>query len=423
MFADMLDNFMDLFDLDDLPKEPDDGLMSQAGGQEQNSDPVLVDLDGDGIPDMVVQQQGLDLDGDGILETQLVNQAFDLDGDGIIDAQRVSVGVDGDLDGVADLNVDTVAVDLDGDGLADYQQMGMDLDGDGVFERLDQFVDLDGDGVFDMAHTAMDTDGDGRFDAFQMTKDLDGDGVFHGVELAPDDREPQADDQNRPDDQDGQIFDDEAEPFYEPEPQAEVEPQPDPGYGAVPNFEPFDPDEADPDKVIGDPESAMENWHWQETGSSCAVASQEFVLEELTGQEFEESDLRDLAEANGWYMPQAGTPMDDVGNILEHMGLDVERSQGNSIDDIAQCLQDGGQVIVAVDSSELWEGVNDDNFGPGMQADHAVQVIGIDYTDPDEPMVILNDPGASNGGGAQVPLDEFMDAWEDSGCYMVEAYA
>ena len=30
MFADMLDNFMDLFDLDDLPKEPDDGLMSQA---------------------------------------------------------------------------------------------------------------------------------------------------------------------------------------------------------------------------------------------------------------------------------------------------------------------------------------------------------------------------------------------------------
>ena len=115
--------------------------------------------------------------------------------------------------------------------------------------------------------------------------------------------------------------------------------------------------------------------------------------------------------------------MDDVGNILEHMGRDVERSQGNSIDDIAQCLQDGGQVIVAVDSSELWEGVNDDNFGPGMQADHAVQVIGIDYTDPDEPMVILNDPGASNGGGAQVPLDEFMDAWEDSGCYMVEAYA
>ena len=69
MFADMLDNFMDLFDLDDLPKEPDDGLMSQAGGQEQNSDPVLVNLDGDGIPYMVVQRQGLDFDCDDIPET------------------------------------------------------------------------------------------------------------------------------------------------------------------------------------------------------------------------------------------------------------------------------------------------------------------------------------------------------------------
>lgn len=423
MLADMLDDFMDLFDLDDLPDDPGDTLMSRAGEQDPGGEPMLVDLDGDGIPDMVVQQQGLDLDGDGILETQLIQQGVDLDGDGMIDVQRVSVGTDVDLDGVADLNVDAIAVDLDGDGVADYQQVGMDLDGDGVFDRLDQFVDLDGDGVFDMAHVAVDTDGDGRFDLFRMEEDFDGDGVFHAVEFVPDGDAPGADDQTDPDQGDDPDFDDDADPFHQAEPQADVEPQPDPGYGAAPNFETFDPDQADPDKVIGDPESAMENWHWQETDSSCAVASQEFVLEELTGQDFEEADLRDLAEANGWYMPQAGTPMDDVGNILEHMGLDVERSQGNSIDDIAQCLQDGGQVIVAVDSSELWEGVNDDNFGPGMQADHAVQVIGIDYTDPDEPMVILNDPGASNGGGAQVPLDEFVDAWEDSGCYMVEAYA
>lgn len=58
-----------------------------------------------------------------------------------------------------------------------------------------------------------------------------------------------------------------------------------------------------------------------------------------------------------------------------------------------------------------------------MDADHAVQVTGIDMSNPDQPMVILNDPGAANGGGAMVPVDAFVDAWEDSGCFMVEAYA
>ena len=37
--------------------------------------------------------------------------------------------------------------------------------------------------------------------------------------------------------------------------------------------------------------------------------------------------------------------------------------------------------------------------------------------------IILNDPGTSNGGGAMVPLEAFVDAWEDSGCFMVAAYA
>lgn len=390
----MLDDFMDLFDLNDTPDDP---MLAQRA--EQEDEPNLVDLDGDGIPDMVEQERLLDLDGDGFLETHMVHQGFDLDGDGIIDAEQIRLNADLDLDGTADLSMDSAALDVDGDGIADIQQVGMDLDGDGIFERLDRYMDLNGDGVFDFAQVGLDTDGDGRPDLFHMEEDFDGDGVFQAVEFVPEQ------------DLDGA------------EPQERVEPQPDPGYGAVPNFEPFDPDQADPDKVIGDPEEAMESWHWQETDSSCAVASQEFVLEQLTGQDFEEAELRELAEENGWYMPEAGTPVDDVGNILEHMGLTVERSQDNSIDDIAQCLQDGGQVIVAVDSSELWEGVNDDDFGPGMQADHAVQVIGIDYTDPAEPMVILNDPGASNGGGAQVPLDEFVDAWEDSGCFMVEAYA
>ena len=37
-----------------------------------------------------------------------------------------------------------------------------------------------------------------------------------------------------------------------------------------------------------------------------------------------------------------------------------------------------------------------------------------DRSDPEHPMVILNDSGHVNGQGAMVPLDEFVDAWDDS---------
>jgi hypothetical protein len=91
-------------------------------------------------------------------------------------------------------------------------------------------------------------------------------------------------------------------------------------------------------------------------------------------------------------------------------------------------LRKGEWVIVAVDAEELWEpGVHperddrsgDPLFAPGQDANHAVQVIGIDRSDPGRPMVVLNDPGHPDGRGMLVPLDEFAGAWQDSGCFAV----
>ncbi len=327
---------------------------------------VAVDLDDDGAADGMIFQHLQDTDGDGIADTEVIEQYFDTDGDGIADTEVVEQYFDTDGDG----RFDTVQ--------ADWQR---DTDGDGIADVHSMLVgqDTDGDGIVDMLMTAEGFDNDGIFDSVQEYSDLDASEILN----------------------DDTVFAD----------------------GCAPAYETFDPDTANMDQVIGDPLDSMESWHYQETGSSCAVASQEFVLEQLTGMDFQESDLRDLAEEQGWYSPQGGTPMDDVGNILEHMGCTVERSGGNTIEDLQRCLENGGEVIVAVDSSEIWLGQDNDFFGPGMDADHAVQVIGIDYSSPDSPMVILNDPGAVNGGGAVLPMDVFVGAWEDSGCFMVEAYA
>ena len=321
-------------------------------------------------------------------------------GEGALPSQLGAEGVQVDLDGdgIPDAMVYQQLQDVDGDGIPDLMitEQHLDTTGDGLFDtvRTDMTLDVDHDGFAD-AHSVVigrDTDGDGVVDWMQTAEDFDNDGIFENIQEFSG--------------LDGMhLWDDD-------------------GYmdGCAPAYETFDPEHTDMDHIIGDPEDAMDSWHWQETGSSCAVASQEFVLEQLTGREFDESDLRDLAEEQGWYSPEGGTAMDDVGNILEHMGLTVDRSYDNSIRDLEECLQNGGEVIVAVDSSEIWEGRDDDFFGPGIDADHALQVIGLDYSDPGHPMVILNDPGTANGGGAMISLDVFMGAWEDSGCFMVEAY-
>lgn len=62
----------------------------------------------------------------------------------------------------------------------------------------------------------------------------------------------------------------------------------------------------------------------------------------------------------------------------------------------------GHKVIVGVDSGELWDNKllgwwND--FFHGDTPDHALVVAGIDMADPNNPMVILTDPGT----GPRIP--------------------
>jgi len=172
----------------------------------------------------------------------------------------------------------------------------------------------------------------------------------------------------------------------------------------------------------------MEHWHWQCADDSCAIVAQEFILDSLTGHNFSEQELLQEASQNGWYTPGGGTPLYQVGNLLEAHGFQVEHHSGATIEDIAQKLANGEKIIVGVDADEIWEqGRNywkDELIGdlsgiPGQDANHAVQVIGIDRSDSQNPMVILNDPGTPNGMGLRVPVDEFVDAWADSEHFMV----
>ncbi|MBQ4075187.1 MAG: hypothetical protein IJD39_08295 [Clostridia bacterium] len=415
-------------------------------------EPVEFDFDGDGIVDATAMP--LDLDGDGYEDGTAV--ALDSDGDGVTDL--VNVDLDGDgytdvtaLDQEGDGIIDMVVADLDGDGIEDVAAMDtdhngvmdnfaaeVDVDGDGIVDQLVRANDYDQDGVVDSAHVYGDTDGDGQFDtASQIVTedgvttattryDFDGDQQIDFMEeevIADADGDGNADFYSVQVDTDGDQQYDGGEAYANnPETNSleliAAEGLYDVEY-EVPQMPNFDPEAADPEAVAGDPASSMENWEFQEATNRCTLYSQKFVIEELTGEEVDIEDFADTAEENGWFTEEGGATALNMNKMLDYHGIDNEMSFHGQIDDIEQCLNEGGKVIVSVDSGEIWEGESDNAFAPVDGADHAVQVIGIDRTDPENPMVILNDSGHPDGCGELVPLDVFEDAWADGDHQMI----
>lgn len=453
----MFDDFDDYFDNNGL--DTDNDLIDS--GSDSFMDTVDLDLDGDGVTDVIqadydndgyINSVSVDTDANGVMDTIAMDTnadgvmdtiAMDTDADGLSDTMNTDINADGIIDivsmdtngdGLMDTTVtdsnsdgvaDTIAMDTNADGLTDTIEMDVDADGitdvvsmdtnadglmdtsvadtnsDGVADTI--AIDTNADGIIDTA--TMDTDGDGTLDTVGI--DTNGDGIMDIVterETTNNDVEVDNEEATQPSNYTEGEYDQNGE-YYPP------------------TFIEAEDDEA----IIGDPEESMDNWHMQEEADSCALVSQEFVLEELTGREYTEEQIIEIAEENGWYDGNGTAPM-DVGKVLEHEGIEVERSWDSDISDIEDALENDECVIVGLDSDEIWTEDTDnldleDVYGiPGSGADHAVQVIGVDKSDPNNPIVILNDPGHPGGCGLAVPLSEFKDAWEDSGNFVCIAH-
>jgi len=153
---------------------------------------------------------------------------------------------------------------------------------------------------------------------------------------------------------------------------------------------------------------------------TCAIKSQQLILNEF-GYNISEDQLVQEALNNGWYQPGSGTSAANVGKLLELHGLPVAQYENANIFNLVNELAQGHKVIVGVDSGELWnngfwERMEDKIVGE--QADHALVVSGIDTTDPNNVKVIVTDPG--NGDYCRkYSMEQFVDAWQDSNCFMV----
>lgn len=159
-------------------------------------------------------------------------------------------------------------------------------------------------------------------------------------------------------------------------------------------------------------------WDLQDTGFTCAVVSQKMILAEF-GIEVSEAGLMGEALENGW-LTVDGTDPADLGELLELHGVSCH--QGSGPEGMLLELEQGHKVIVGVDADELWSDSPISHEIQDMVAqtpNHALVIQGVRQNADGSWTAIVNDPGDPHGAGREYPLDQFMDAWQDSGCYFV----
>jgi hypothetical protein len=364
------------------------------------------DSNGDGYPDSYVE--AYDSNGDGNLNSITVLSDTNLNGN----YDSITIWSDSNGDGYMETNysaADTnnsghydtslLLQDTTGDGMADLVQKAYDYNQDGQIDSITTYYDTNHDGLYDNVTKAFDSTGDGVINKMDHYVDADGTGHANYHEVYSIDPST------------GQLVPAMAAGF-------EV------GGTVYTELEHFHANEDYPDGISGDPKESMTYWECQGNTKRCALYSQKFVIEELSPniQNLDIEEFAQVAKEHGWFTEDGGTTFLNMNNMLDYYGIENVMTFHNSINDIEECLNNGGKVIVSIDSSEIWYGADNNIFAPESSSNHAVEVIGIDRTNPEHPMVILNDSGTPYGCGEMIPLDVFEGAWEDGDCQMIKCY-
>lgn len=154
---------------------------------------------------------------------------------------------------------------------------------------------------------------------------------------------------------------------------------------------------------------ALNVWHMQEANCSCAVVCSEMELNRQTNAGITEAELCKEGESQGWYDPESGTAPDNIDKYAKAHGLDTEIHYDNlSMDDIRHLNNSGTGVIVAIDNILLAR--PELSNVKSCDINHVVEIVGFDYSNPKNPLIIINDPGTPYGQGATYELDIFAQA-------------
>lgn len=170
---------------------------------------------------------------------------------------------------------------------------------------------------------------------------------------------------------------------------------------------------------LRDLEAAKEVWHQQERDNTCAIACSGFIINEFKGTDVTEGELRGFVESQGW-MREGGISLISTHKLLEAYGVENRLMEGASYAELKEALSGRDRVIVGVNNVSICTEWCDQY--PALSANHAIEVLDIDESDPKDVKVIINDPGVKDGCGKAVGLENFLDAWRTGNNVMLTAF-
>ncbi|MFD4427242.1 C39 family peptidase [Rhodococcus sp. NPDC058481] len=176
-----------------------------------------------------------------------------------------------------------------------------------------------------------------------------------------------------------------------------------------------DPALGDDDGIHGNPVAWTLNWFYQQIDGYCGPSAVAQVVAQYTGATITDpQQLVDRAVELGLMGdPAEGMSLPNIEALLEDQGVPATLTE-SSLDDLRRRLDGGYGVIAMVDAGEIWR--PDQEIGEDNTPDHVLVVAGIDDT---RGVVILSDPGVPSGNQLEIPIDQFEEAWADSGHQML----
>ena len=154
-------------------------------------------------------------------------------------------------------------------------------------------------------------------------------------------------------------------------------------------------------------------------GALCCILSEKLILHKK-GVDIPEKTLVRIAEENGWFDPEKGTPFGHIGKLLEFYGLQVERKFCNDIEDLMAELLSGRFVMAYVDGGELTgdaELERIEDIEVGEIPDHAVVVADMIISDNSH-SIVLYDLSTENEYDTYT-VEQFKNSWKDWKFFMV----
>jgi hypothetical protein len=157
----------------------------------------------------------------------------------------------------------------------------------------------------------------------------------------------------------------------------------------------------------------------------CVIYTEQYILQQY-GIAVSIEELLTIAKQNKWIKHQ-GIQFKNIGKLLEYHSIQVERKTDASLADLQKALQTGHYVMVGVDAGELFAQTQLKKLEEEIEdwfdehADHVLLVKSLHITNDTHDTAELINIDGKGVKALIVPLMKFLDAWEDSGNFMVEA--